>query len=156
MIELRDIMTDEVAVVSPEAGINDAAEVMSKFDIGSLPVCDGRKPVGIVTDRDIVLREVSADELKEDDPVAEVMTEELVCGTPEMSVEDAAEIMSAHQIRRLPVVEREELVGMVALGDLAVENNLEMEAADALTNISLPDDNQEAPRDIEPTENKDT
>lgn len=148
-MELKDVMTDEVAVVSPEAGIEDAAQVMSKFDIGSLPVCEGRKPVGIVTDRDIVLREVADGERQDDDSVSEVMTTELVCGKPEMEIEEAAEIMSSHQIRRLPIVDQEELVGMVALGDLAINNDLKMEAAEALTSISLPDSEQEAPEDIE-------
>lgn len=147
-MELREIMTDEVAVVEPDSRINDAAQVMKQLDVGSVPVCEGREPVGIVTDRDIVLRSV-AEENDSNTAVAEVMSTDLVCGTPEMETEKAAEIMSSHQIRRLPVVEREELVGVVSLGDIAVNDRTEMEASEALTYISYPDDNVEAENDIE-------
>ncbi|GAB6138675.1 CBS domain-containing protein [Halanaerobaculum tunisiense] len=136
-MQLKDVMTDQVSAVEPETKVDEAAQVMRDLDVGCVPVCQQNKAVGIVTDRDIAIRNVAQGD-NTSNKVEEVMSNDLVCGTPEMNADKAAEIMGANQIRRLPIVENEELVGMVSLGDLAVSNKLEMEAGDALTYISRP------------------
>ncbi|AGB40329.1 CBS domain-containing protein [Halobacteroides halobius DSM 5150] len=136
-MKLRDIMTNQISAVKPDSSVSDVASAMRDHNIGSVPVCQGKKPVGIVTDRDITIRNV-ADGRNANARAQDVMSKDLVCGTPDMDAQKAAEIMGANQIRRLPIVENEEIVGMVALGDLAVSNKLEMEAGNALTYISTP------------------
>jgi CBS domain-containing protein len=135
-------MTDEVAVVEPNARVEDAAEVMKNLDVGAVPVCEGRRPIGIVTDRDIALRSV-AGEKETSSEVSEIMSNDMVFGTPDMETDEAAQIMASNQIRRLPIVDNEELVGMVALGDMAVNDKLDQEAAEALSSISYSDEEKE-------------
>ncbi|MFW5995649.1 MAG: CBS domain-containing protein [Halanaerobiaceae bacterium] len=136
-MKLRDIMTDELSCVNPDTSVNEAARVMKNLNVGSVPVCEGKKPVGIITDRDITIRNV-ADENYPDQPVNKIMSSNLVYGSPDMEVEEAARIMADNQIRRLPVVENGNLIGIVSLGDIAVDSNADMEASKALTNISVP------------------
>lgn len=140
-MKLKDIMTRNVSTVSPDSPIKEAAEIMRNLDVGVVPVCEGKKPVGIVTDRDIVIRNV-AKEGNANKPVREVMTSGIIYGEPDMSVSEAADIMAVRQIRRLPVVENDELVGIVSLGDLAVNEMTDMEAGQALTDISVPSKGQ--------------
>jgi len=114
-----------------------AAQLMKTHNIGSIPVNTNGKIVGIVTDRDIILRCVAeGKDLKQ--KVREIMTSNPVTGDEDLNVNDAARIMSERQIRRLPIVSNNSLVGMVSLGDLAVEPNLKQEATDALSEISIP------------------
>ncbi|GAB6099360.1 CBS domain-containing protein [Halanaerocella petrolearia] len=136
-MRLREVMTDDVSVVGPDTTVNEAAQVMKNLNVGSVPVCENGKAVGILTDRDITIRNVANDG-DANAQVKEIMSDEVVCGTPEMDAQRAADVMASNQVRRLPIVENEELVGMVALGDLAVNNRLEMEAGSALTYISTP------------------
>ena len=136
-MKLKDIMTDQLSCVEPQSGINEAAQVMKNLNVGSVPVCEQNKPVGIITDRDIAVRNV-ADTGSPDEPVSKIMSSNLVCGSPDMTVEEAAQIMADNQIRRLPVVENGKLAGIVSLGDIAVDTGADMEAAKALTNISIP------------------
>lgn len=96
------------------------------------------KPVGIITDRDIVLRTISLDKDPLKAKATDVMSGDLVFGTPEMDVDDAAALMSRYQIRRLPVIENNKLVGIVSLGDLAANPHFADEAGDALSDISTP------------------
>jgi FOG: CBS domain len=137
-MDLRDVMTKDVASVQKNTPIDEAARLMKQYNVGSIPVCEGDRVVGILTDRDIVLRNVANEGDKSSTTCGEVMTSNLVVGNVNMDVHEAARIMSDNQIRRLPIVENEKLVGMVALGDLAVEPNLVNEAGDALNDISKP------------------
>ena len=95
-------------------------EIMRDEDTGAVPVVDNGRAVGMVTDRDIVVRAV-ADGSTPNRPVREIVTSAVVTVTPDMSTREAAQLMSEHQIRRLPVVENERLVGIVSLGDIAVK-----------------------------------
>lgn len=130
-------MTNSVSSVQADTPIKDAARIMRDLNVGSVPVCEGSKPIGIITDRDIAIRTV-AEAGDANTPVSQVMTSNLIYGNPDMSDLEAAELMANSQVRRLPVVDQDQLVGIVALGDLAVQDECDMEAGRALTNISIP------------------
>lgn len=138
-MKLKDVMTDDLKSVDRNTLVDEAAELMRECDIGALPVCEGAGIVGIITDRDIVLRSVSADSPPSGVTCGDIMSSAIISGSPDMDVREAAKIMSANQIRRLPVVESGKLVGMVSLGDIAVEPKMVNEAGEALNDISKPD-----------------
>ena len=131
-------MTDDVAVVSPDTTVLEVAQLMQKHDVGAVPVCEGANVVGLVTDRDIVVRNIAHGKDPHQTPVKEVMTTQVKSVNPEMSLSQAAGIMAAEQIRRLPVVEGNRLVGMLSLGDLATKAKFDVELATTLGEISLP------------------
>jgi CBS domain-containing protein len=137
-MKVKDVMTKDIAYVNPNDNVERAAQLMSEYNVGSVPVCDNGKILGIVTDRDITLRSVAKGTESKNQNVRDIMTSNPVCGSPEQDIHDAARIMSERQIRRLPIVDNGNLVGMVALGDIAVEPNLSDNAEEALKNISEP------------------
>jgi CBS domain-containing protein len=134
-MNIRDVMTPNPRTVTPEDSIQNAARIMRDEDTGAVPVVDNGRPVGIVTDRDIVIRAV-ADGGQLNRPVREIVTGAVVCATPDMSTREAAQLMSEHQVRRLPVVESERLVGIVSIGDLAVKEGKDSRTGDTLQSIS--------------------
>ncbi|MFC4022257.1 CBS domain-containing protein [Oceanobacillus longus] len=136
---LRDIMTSQVMTVNETQSVQEAAAIMSQYNIGAVPVINNSgQMVGMVTDRDITLR-TTAQGQNAQTPVSQVMTaQQMVEGTPDMDVHQAAQLMAQQQIRRLPVIENGQIVGMVALGDLAVQNQYANEAEQALSSISTP------------------
>lgn len=138
LLKIKDIMTDDVATVSPETTVVEAARIMQRHDVGSLPVCEGPDLVGIVTDRDIVVRSVAHGKDLATTPIREVMTQKVATASPETDVHKVAALMSNQQIRRLPVVDNNRLVGMVSLGDLATQAKTEVEVAKTLGEISQP------------------
>ena len=133
-MNIRDVMTSNPRTVSPQDSIQNAARIMRDEDTGAVPVVDNGRPVGIVTDRDIVVRAVAEGQLNR--PVREIVSGDVVTARPDMSTKEAAELMSEHQIRRLPVVENDRLVGIVSIGDLAVKEGNEKRMGDALHDIS--------------------
>lgn len=139
MTQLRQIMTQSVMTVNENSTAQEAAAIMSQYNIGAVPVVNNSgEMVGIVTDRDITLR-TTAQGQNAQTSISEVMTaQRIVQGSPDMDVHQAANLMAEQQIRRLPVVENGQLVGMVALGDLAVQNQFANEAEQALSSISTP------------------
>jgi CBS domain-containing protein len=130
-------MTTNVATVSPNQTIQEAAQLMSQHNVGAIPVVENGQVRGIVTDRDITLRS-TAQGLNAQTPVSQVMSTNLVTGQPNMSVQEAANLMSQNQIRRLPIVENNQLRGIIALGDIATNNAYDQQAEQALSNISEP------------------
>jgi len=138
MKTLKDIMTQNVATVSPRQTVQQAAQLMSRHNVGSVPVVENGKCVGIVTDRDIALRAVSQGQSPQSVTVQSVMSTNVVTGNPQMDVHEAADLMAQKQIRRLPVVENGQVTGIVALGDLATQNIYQNEAGQALSSISEP------------------
>ena len=134
-MNIRDVMTPNPRTVSPQDSIQNAARIMRDEDTGVVPVVDNGKPVGVITDRDIVVRAV-AEGGQLNRPVRDIVTSELVAATPDMSVSEATELMSAHQVRRLPVVENNRLVGIVSIGDIAVKEGKDSRVGDALQHIS--------------------
>lgn len=137
-MKIKDIMTDDLATVSPDTTIIEVAQLMQKHDVGAVPVCEGTNIVGLVTDRDIVVRNIAHGKDPQQTAVRDVMTTQVKAANPEMSLSQAAGIMAAQQIRRLPVVEENRLVGMVSLGDLATKAKYDVELATTLGEISLP------------------
>ena len=136
-MQAGEVMTRDVVTVRPDAMIREAARMMDELNVGALPVCDGRRLVGIITDRDIVIRS-TADGMRPDaTPVHAVMTEEVCWCFEDDGVEKIEDVMAGRQIRRMPVVDRDKrLVGMITLGDLATDRA--PGAGDALRRISEP------------------
>ncbi|MGG0776467.1 CBS domain-containing protein [Bacillus rugosus] len=135
MSSVRNTMTTQVATVSPNQTIQEAASLMKQHNVGAIPVVEQGVLKGMLTDRDIALR-TTAQGRDGQTPVSEVMSTDLVSGNPNMSLGDASQLMAQHQIRRLPIVDQNNLVGIVALGDLAVNQMSNESAGEALTNIS--------------------
>jgi CBS domain-containing protein len=121
-MKLKDIMSTEVEIVRPDASIQEAAEKMRSLDIGALPVGDGRRLSGMITDRDITVRCTAMGLDPKTTPVSDCLSSELVYGFEDQDLEDAQALMGQKQIRRLPVLSRnKEVVGIVALADLATK-----------------------------------
>jgi CBS domain-containing protein len=137
-MKVKDIMSKDIASVNWEDSIEKAAQLMKQYDVGSIPVCNQDKVIGIITDRDITLRSVAIGQDTKNQKVRDIMTSDPAIGNPEMNVKDAAKIMSEKQIRRLPIVENNSLVGIVALGDISLEPALSDHAEETLKDISKP------------------
>lgn len=136
---VRDIMSRDVEVVHPDSMIQEAADKMKTLNIGSLPVCDNKRLVGVVTDRDIAIRAVASGLDPKRTKVSNTMTPELIYCFEDETVSQAAKLMERYQIRRLPILSREKhLVGIVALGDLAVDTGNERLSGTVLEEISEP------------------
>jgi CBS domain-containing protein len=132
-----DIMTDRVISVGQSEPVSAAARLLKRHNIGALPVCDDSGRLrGIVTDRDIVTRCIAADADPRETKVSEIMSRGVITASPFDEVERAVRLMSVDQVRRLPITDNGRVVGMVALCDMARSCNCEMEAAEALTEIS--------------------
>ena len=134
-MNIRDVMTPNPRTVAPSDTIQNAARIMRDEDTGAVPVVENGRAVGIVTDRDIVVRAVATGG-QLDRPVRDIVTTAIVAVPPDMSTREAAHIMSEHQIRRLPVVENDRLVGIVSLGDLAVKEARDKITGDTLEKVS--------------------
>ncbi|WP_243291898.1 CBS domain-containing protein [Bacillus sp. FJAT-47783] len=135
MNTIQDIMSKNVVCVSSNQTVQEAAQLMSQHNIGSIPVVENGQLKGVLTDRDITLR-TTAQGMDGNTPVSEVMSTNIVSGNPNMSLQEASQLMAQNQIRRLPIVENNQLVGYVALGDLATNQMSNESAGEALTNIS--------------------
>jgi len=137
-MKVRDVMTNKIYAALPNAPIAEVAKKMKELNVGAIPVCDSQdQPLGIITDRDIVVRGV-VEGLDNSSSASDIMSKGLVSVTPDTHIHEAARIMGENQVRRLPVVENGKIVGIVAIGDLAVRNIYENEAGEALSNISTP------------------
>lgn len=136
-MKVRDIMTTHVVRIGSEEPVEAAARALTHYNVGMLPVCgpDGRL-CGVVTDRDLVTRILSAGRSAKEVKVKDVMTGRLVTIGPDAHASSAAGIMGKEQVRRLPVVENGKLCGMVTLGDLAATEEGNLDAADALMEIT--------------------
>ncbi len=138
MQQLKDLMSGDVKVISPDMTIGEAAKKMRDGDFGMLPVGENDRMIGTISDRDIVIRAV-AEGRNVATTVRDVMSDGIAWVYEDDSVEQAAAIMAERQVRRLPVVNRDKrLVGIVALGDFAVESSEIQPAAKALSEISRP------------------
>ena len=134
-MNIREVMTPNPRTVTPDDTIQSAARIMRDEDTGAVPVVENGRPVGMVTDRDIVVRAV-ADGGQVSRSIRDIVTTGVVCVTPDMSTREANELMSEHQVRRLPVVENDQLIGIVSLGDLAVKEGKDRRTGDTLQEIS--------------------
>lgn len=138
MTQLRELMTRDVKVITPDMTIGDAAKTMREGNFGMMPVGENDRMIGTISDRDIVIRAV-AEGMDFSTKVRDVMSKGIAWAYEDETVEEATKIMSERQVRRLPVVNRDKrLVGIVALGDIAVERSEIEPAAEALSEISKP------------------
>ena len=134
-MKITDVMTPNPKTVKPDDDLQAVATIMRDEDAGSVPVVEDGRVVGMVTDRDIVIRAVADGDF--DCTVEDICSDEVICIRPEMSTADAAELMSEHQIRRLPVVDDDDrLLGIVSLGDLAVKEGRDTRSGETLEQIS--------------------
>jgi CBS domain-containing protein len=120
---VRDAMTEDPRSIGASASVVDAARLMREGHIGSLPVTEGERLVGMITDRDITTRVVAESAAPETTSVGEVYSRDLISVEPDHDLEEALELMARHQVRRLPVVENGRLVGVVAQADIALKDN---------------------------------
>ena len=134
IMKVSDIMSGRVVTIDKREPVIAAARLLKRMNLGALPVTDGGKLAGMLTDRDIVLRCVALGGDARTMTAGDVMTRGVVTATPDVKVDDAAKRMGRGQVRRLPVVENGKLVGMLSLADMA--RKCDMEAAAALADIS--------------------
>lgn len=137
-LKAKDIMTKKVASVLPSTSIIEAAQIMQKHNIGSIPVVDNNNIVGIITDRDIVVRNIAHGNDPKSTPVSDVMTTNVLTVDQDSNIKEVAAKMAANQIRRIPVVDNNKLVGILAIGDIATDRRFNMEASEVLAEISMP------------------
>jgi len=124
-MHLREVMSKEVEIIHPDASVKEAAVRMRGLNIGGLPVCNGDRLVGFVTDRDITVRTTAEGRDPAKTKVSDAMTPEVVYCFEDQDVEEAARLMESKQMRRLPILSRaKRLVGIVSLGDLARDAKL--------------------------------
>lgn len=136
-MKVSEVMTSDVQTVTPDQSAREAANFMLRAEAGSIPVTEGDKVIGMITDRDIAVRGV-AEGRGPDTPVRELMTDHIICARQDDDVDDVARRMSEEQVRRLPVLDDDDrLCGIISLGDLARESRGE-EAHEALEGVSQP------------------
>ena len=139
MLRIKDVMTPQAEVISPDATTEDAAALMKTLDIGVLPVCDEEGLVGILTDRDLVVRVLAATRDPKAMLVGEAMTPSVVYCFDDDDLEHAAAVMAGEQIRRLPVLNKNrKLVGIVSVGDIAVNTQDHQLTGKVLEDVSQP------------------
>ena len=134
-MRVREIMTQEVATATLDSTVEDVAAMMKEDDTGAIPVLDDGELAGIVTDRDIVIRCIAEGKDPAETTVEDILTEELHTIEGDAAVEEAARLMAERQIRRLPVMEEGELIGVISLGDIAVKEDSDS-AGESLEDIS--------------------
>ena len=139
-MQVKDIMTKDVVIVDINDTVLDVAKLMAHHNIGCVPVTkDGQKVLGMITDRDIVLAMARYNRDPENTLATNIMTTNVYSVKPDAELGQALALMKKQQIRRLPVMENEILLGMISLGDFAVyTSNVESEISEALTEISKP------------------
>ncbi|NVM76999.1 CBS domain-containing protein [Duganella sp. SG902] len=140
MKTIADVMSRDVTSVSPDESIRRAAELMEDLDVGALPVTEGQRLVGMITDRDITIRATAAGLGPEETQVAEIMTDDVCHCYEDQSTDDVMQDMRDIQIRRVPVVSRDDhqLIGIVALADLVECETDDSKTAQTLLEISAP------------------
>ena len=132
-----DVMTRNPETVSEKDSVRDAAQIMANRETGVVPVVDGKKVIGMVTDRDIVVRLVAAGKDCSSARISDVMTRHVRAVKEDTPLDDVMKLMSDAQVRRIPVVDRnDEIIGIVSVGDLAVETGESHKVGKTVTQIS--------------------
>jgi CBS domain-containing protein len=117
-IETKDVMVEKVVTTRTEATVEDAIKLMNKYEIGCLVVVENGKPVGIITERDILKRVLAKSNELKNLKVMEIMSTPLISAPPKMEIEEAAKLMYQKKIKKLPIIEEKKLVGLVTLTDI--------------------------------------
>lgn len=137
-MQISEIMTSDVQTVTPDTDLVTVAKYMKDLDVGVIPVVEGDQLVGLITDRDIVIRAIAGGKQAKESQVREYMSPSPTTVSSSDNVSKAAEIMAREQIRRLPVVDSGKLVGIVSIGDVAVDAGKDKLTGNALEQISEP------------------
>lgn len=138
-MKVNELMSRDIKEIGPQSSLQEAAQRMREFDVGSLPVVENRKLLGVITDRDITVRSTAAGVSPQDARVGDVMTPNLIFCYEDEDVEVAAELMEERQVRRLPVLNRDnQLIGILALADLALRQQNEHLCSEVLHEVSQP------------------
>jgi CBS domain-containing protein len=135
-MKVRDVMTSEVVTARADTTLEEIATMMKAGDTGAIPVVEENELLGLITDRDIVIRCVAEGHDPSDVTAEDILSENLEVVDPDTNVEEALDLMARHQIRRLPVVDNGELVGMVSLGDMAVKRSGKKDTGETLKDVS--------------------
>jgi CBS domain-containing protein len=143
---VRHVMTEAPQTAGVDLNAFDAAGLMRQYDVGVIPVVDGEELVGLVTDRDLVLRVMAERQDPASVRIGDIVTRSPVTVSPDTNLSDARDLMAEHKIRRLPVVKADQLVGIVSMGDIAVHDASKRAVGDALSEVS------ESPSTVDLTE----
>lgn len=135
-MKAKNIMTKKIISVEKDDSILDAAKKMKDAGVGTVAVKDQGKIVGIITDRDIVLRNVAENQAAEQRKCGDIMTSNVATAAPDTAIEDVVQIMSERQVKRIPIVEQNSIVGMISLADIAQTRGKKRDAGDALKDIT--------------------
>lgn len=135
-MKVRDLMSQNVQWVDPNQSLEEVAKILSSSNIGSVPICHDNQVLGMVTDRDILVRAIANGKDPKTTKVNEIMTKEVQSVSPDTDIHQASDLMAEKQIRRLPVIENNQLVGYLAIGDIAIQSIHVNEAGEALSSIS--------------------
>lgn len=138
-MKVEQVMTSHIASIKPDNTIVEAAKTMQKHNIGFIPICqEDESIIGIVTDRDIVTRCIASEKSPDQTKISEIMTQEVFSVDSDTNMSSVVDIMSEHQIRRLPVTRDNKVIGIVSIGDIATHSGLHNKAKRTLTDISEP------------------
>lgn len=148
MILVRHAMTESPQTMSPDMNAADAAGLMKSLDVGVIPVVEDDRLVGLVTDRDLVLRVVAERRDPMEVRIGDILTRSPVTVTPDTKLSEARELMQEHRVRRLPVVKGEVLVGILSLGDLAWQDASTREIGETLRSVSESEETRTANEDV--------
>jgi CBS domain-containing protein len=138
MTRVHQIMTQSLASCSPDTSVKEAAATMRDRNIGDVLVMEDGKLRGIVTDRDLATRALTGEDDPRQTPIRNYLTGHVVTGHPDWDLDQVAGVMAKHQIRRLPIVRDNQVVGIVSLGDIAMRGRKKQSTAEALAEISEP------------------
>ena len=133
---VRHAMTESPHTAKPDMTAADAAGLMKQFDIGVVPVVEDGRLVGLVTDRDVVLRVVASRRDPDEVKLGDILTRSPATVTPDTQLSEARDLMAEHRVRRLPVLKGEDLVGILSLGDVALATASKRAVGDTLEDIS--------------------
>ncbi len=137
MTQIRDLMTENPSSCERGTSVAEVAKVMAREDIGPVPIVEGGKLVGVVTDRDLVVRVLAEGRDPQSTTAGEVASSDVVTVSPDASLDEALQLLASHQVRRLPVVENDRLVGIVAQADVA-RHAEEVKTGEVVEEISRP------------------
>jgi CBS domain-containing protein len=133
----KDIMTSNVDIIYPNTSITEAAKLMAKNDYGFLPVCDGKKLRGVITDRDIVVKVIAENKSPGESKAEEVMTDKVIYCYENDELEEISKLMKQEQIRRLVVLDNDKkLAGVISIGDIVTKNDEQEVNSDLIKDIS--------------------
>jgi len=145
MQTIQDVMTRDVRTISPQDSVQHAAQMMDELNVGAIPVCDGDKLVGMITDRDITVRSTAAGQAPQSARVGDVMSTDVRTCTSNQTVDEVLGQMGDVQIRRVPVLDEQShrMIGIVSLGDMATKHSAGIDhALDEISSPSEPDRTQ--------------